>query len=504
MTSIQKEDNLKEIRISDTHSIMRFNRFLINFIKRSFDIFASALGLLFLSPFFGLIALGIKRDSEGPIFYRATRIGRHGKPFTMLKFRTMYETPAAHNGSPITANGDDRITAFGAWLRDTKLNELPQLWNVLVGEMSLVGPRPEYTDFVDEWPDEVRLKVLSVRPGITSPASIIYRNEEKQLNGENFMDDYLKKFMPDKLRLDLLYVDNHSFATDLDVIFMTILAVLPRIRNVKIKERTLFSGPLYSFYSKHLSWFLVDFIAAFISVGVAGIVWRLDSPINLGPLRYLLLAFGMAISLSVINAFLGLHHIVWRYASPVHVMDIALSVFLTSIFIILVNRFWLSEVILTFDFMLNFMLLTFFLLVLARYRERLITGVANRWMSLRKDKKSLGERVLVVGAGAGGELAVWLLQKSEHASAFSIIGYVDDDYRKQNAQMAGYPVLGTTADIPTLVKKQGVGLILYSISKISDAERSRILDLCQQSTARVIAIPDLMEVLRKPLQKSII
>ena len=503
MTNIRREENAEEIREDNPDFILYFNRFLSNFVKRSFDIVASTLGLILLSPLFGLIALAIKRDSDGPIFYRAMRTGRHGTPFTMFKFRTMYETTLAYNGSPITANGDARITPFGAWLRDTKLNELPQLWNVLIGDMSFVGPRPEYTDFVNKWPEEMRSKMLSVRPGITSPASIIYRNEEKQLNGENFMDDYLKKFMPDKLRLDLLYVENHSFATDLDVIFMTILAIIPRIRQVKIKEKTIFSGPLYYFYSKHLSWFLVDFLSAFTSAGIAGIVWRLDTPINLGPLRYLILAFVMAFILSVINAFLGLHHIVWRYASPVHVFDIALSVFLTSIFIILVNRLWFREVILTFDFMLNFMLLTFFLLVLARYRERLITGVANRWMSLRKDKKSLGERVLVVGAGAGGELAVWLLQKSEHASAFSIIGYVDDDYRKLGLQMAGFPVLGTTANIPSVVEKQRIGLILYAISKISRAERKRIINLCQRTSARLIAIPDLMEVLRNPINKSI-
>ena len=109
----------------------------------------------------------------------------------------------------------------------------------------------------------------------------------------------------------------------------------------------------------------------------------------------------------------------------------------------------------------------------------------------------------MVGAGAGGELAVWLLQKSEYASAFSIMGYVDDDYRKQGVQMAGYPVLGTTSDIPSVVEKQSIGLILYSISKISRFERKRIINLCQQTTARVIAIPDLMEVLRNPLQNTI-
>ena len=157
--------------------------------------------------------------------------------------------PNHTDGPRITSNNDNRITRFGKWLRDTKLNELPQLWNVMIGEMSLVGPRPEDADFTNQWPEEIRNKVLSVRPGITSPASIIYRDEEKQLDGINFLDDYLKKIMPDKLRLDLLYVDTHSFAADLDVIFMTLIAIVPMIRKKRIKEKTIFSGPLYGFYS---------------------------------------------------------------------------------------------------------------------------------------------------------------------------------------------------------------------------------------------------------------
>jgi FlaA1/EpsC-like NDP-sugar epimerase len=137
-------------------------------------------------------------------------------------------------------------------------------------------------------------------------------------------------------------------------------------------------------------------------------------------------------------------------------------------------------------------------MVAVRYRERLITGIASRWAFARGDKKSLGEPVLVVGAGDGGELAVWLLNKSEYASAFSILGFVDDDYRKQNVEMAGLPVLGTTEDIPDLVKSKDVRLILFAITKIDWAERVRILETCEATGARVVVIPDLIEILRKP------
>ncbi len=478
-------------------------KFVTAFLKRAFDLMFSFFGLIFLSPLFGIFAIAIKHDSEGPVFYHANRIGRFGKPFKMLKFRTMYETPENHNGSPLTANGDNRITPFGQWLRDTKFNELPQLWNVLKGEMSLVGPRPECADFVEEWPKDLRNKVLSVRPGITSPASIIYRDEEQQLNGINFLDDYLKNIMPDKLRLDLLYVESHSIFTDLDVIFMTLLTVLPPIHRVKIKEKTIFSGPLYRFYTNYIEWFLIDFIMTFLSAGIAAIIWRMTEVIDIGVPNVLLLAFIMALFVGVINTIFGLQRVVWRYASPVRVIDIGLSILLTSGLLIAINRLWMTTFVLPFDFMANFALLTFVGLVASRYRERLITGIANRWMTFRDTKKAIGERVLIIGAGAGGELAVWLLNKSEYASAFSIVGFVDDDYRKANAQLAGYPVIGITREIPMIIKNRNIGLILFSISKISDSERKRILNLCEDSGARVIVIPDLLNILMTPNHQKI-
>lgn len=498
MDKSQTNKSQQQRRSIPTDIFRRVKRTIGNAIKRLFDIIFSAMGLLVLSPAFALISWGIKRDSEGPVFYHAIRVGRHGKRFKMLKFRTMYDSPESYNGPNLTANDDERVTPYGKWLRDTKLNELPQLWNVLIGEMSLVGPRPEDPAFVARWPEALRYKVLSVRPGITSPASILYRDEEKQLEGINFLDDYLKDIMPDKLRLDLLYVDTHSFATDLDVIFMTLIAILPLIRKVKIKEKAIFSGPLYGFYSHHLTWFLLDFIVTYLSVGIAGLIWRATEVINLGILRAVILAFSIAVVFSIISTLLGLHRIVWRYASPVMVIDIALSVLLTVAVVMIGNRLLYRELILPLDFIANFALLMLFGLILIRYRERLLTGIANRWINLREGKKTLGERVLVVGAGAGGELAVWLVHKSEYASALSIMGFVDDDYRKQKARMAGYPVLGTTSDIPHLVSENKIGLILFSISKITSSNHRRILKICQETGARVIVIPELIDALKNP------
>ena len=153
----------------------------MSFVYRSRDLIIASLGLLFLSPIFVLIGYLIKRDSPGPIIYRGLRTAKGGGKFQILKFRTMYETPESYNGPKITTEEDPRITPFGRWLRISKLNELPQLWNVIRGEMSLVGPRPEDPTITSDWPDRVREEILSVRPGVTSPASVLYFDEEALL-----------------------------------------------------------------------------------------------------------------------------------------------------------------------------------------------------------------------------------------------------------------------------------------------------------------------------------
>ncbi len=154
---------------------------LDNFLRRAVDILASALGLVFLSPFFALIAILIRLDSPGPVFYRGPRLGKGGKTFGMLKFRSMYERLESYEGPRVTSQDDQRVTPLGQFLRNAKINELPQLWNVLKGDMSLVGPRPEDPKLAEEWPEDVRDELLSVRPGVTSPASVVYHDEEKKL-----------------------------------------------------------------------------------------------------------------------------------------------------------------------------------------------------------------------------------------------------------------------------------------------------------------------------------
>lgn len=192
--------------------------------KRGFDIACALVGLLLLAPVFAVIALWIRSTSPGPVFYRATRVGRNGKLFHLYKFRTMRQD-ADRTGPGITRSADDRITPVGALLRRSKLDEFPQLLNVLKGDMSLVGPRPEDPRYVTHYTPDERI-VLAVRPGMTSLASIRYRNEEQLLQGENWEETYIHKVMREKLRVDRRYVEKWSMALDVQILFYT-FCILP-------------------------------------------------------------------------------------------------------------------------------------------------------------------------------------------------------------------------------------------------------------------------------------
>ena len=192
--------------------------------KRLFDIVASGCGLIVLSPLFLILAIWIKLDSKGPVFYRQVRVGRNNRDFRIFKFRSMKE--GADNGSLVTIGGQDpRITRSGHFIRKFKLDELPQLINVFVGDMSLVGPRPEVRHYVNYWTPE-QMQVLDVRPGITDPASIRFRNENDLLDkAENPEEYYINVIMQEKIRLYLEYVGNHSLWYDIKLIFQTIKVV---------------------------------------------------------------------------------------------------------------------------------------------------------------------------------------------------------------------------------------------------------------------------------------
>jgi lipopolysaccharide/colanic/teichoic acid biosynthesis glycosyltransferase len=189
--------------------------------KRIFDLVFSALALLLLAPVFALIALAIRWNTPGPVFFRQDRVGRGGRPFRIRKFRTMVvDAPAL--GPAITIGQDPRITRVGAWLRRTKLDELPQLMDVLQGHMSLVGPRPEVPQYVALYPPELRERVLAVRPGITDPVSLKLADEARVLAASADPErTYREELLPAKLREAVAYAEQASLGSDLRIIWAT-------------------------------------------------------------------------------------------------------------------------------------------------------------------------------------------------------------------------------------------------------------------------------------------
>lgn len=194
-------------------------------MKRLFDIVASCIWLIVLSPLLLAVAIWIKLDSKGPVFYRQVRVGRYNKDFRIFKFRSM--RMGSDKGSLVTIGGrDPRVTRSGYFIRKYKLDELPQLLNVLLGDMSLVGPRPEVRHYVNYWTPE-QMHVLDVRPGLTDPASIKFRNENDLLGQvEDPEAYYINVIMQEKIKLYLEYVEQASFGYDLKLLFKTLKVIV--------------------------------------------------------------------------------------------------------------------------------------------------------------------------------------------------------------------------------------------------------------------------------------
>ena len=189
---------------------------------RVFNFISAAAGLVVLTPVLVLIAIAIKWDDGGPVFYLQTRIGRNFQPFRLVKFRSM--TVGADQSGLLTAPADQRVTRCGRWLRRSKLDELPQLWNVLQGEMQLVGPRPEVESYVEQFREEYSA-LLADPPGITDPASLAFRREEQLFAPAGMERQYVSEILPRKLSLSLEYQRRRSFASDLGVLMKTIFGL---------------------------------------------------------------------------------------------------------------------------------------------------------------------------------------------------------------------------------------------------------------------------------------
>ena len=282
----------------------------------------------------------------------------------------------------------------------------------------------------------------------------------------------------------------------MDVILWTALVLLPQLRKQAVPQHLLLWGPLSRFVTNYINWFLVDFLVATFCYGISSLLWRISRPLDIGFWTAILTVLAISALFSSINGLLGVNKIGWSKAPANSAMDLLASTAFATVIVLAIDRILFPPETIPFSLMVTGSLFSAVGFIIVRYRERLITGVATRWLGSRVALQHVGERVLVVGGGDLGEFVVWLFKRGDFAKAFSVVGVVDDDPRKVGMSLDRSPILGTSENLPELIKKYDIGVIAFAISKIDAADRDRIIELCGQTKARLILFPNLLENLQ--------
>jgi FlaA1/EpsC-like NDP-sugar epimerase/lipopolysaccharide/colanic/teichoic acid biosynthesis glycosyltransferase len=481
-------------------------------LPRALEASVAAIGLLLALPLMLICAAAIAATSPGPVLFRQKRMGRRGKTFDLWKLRTM---TVSSQGPAITAGGDTRVTAVGRFLRAWKLDELPALWNVVRGDLSLVGPRPEVPQYVDR-DNPLWRKILRARPGLTDPVTLTLRHEEQLLAsaGVDWERFYRETLLPYKLRGSLDYLDRRSAWTDIAVLLRTVAAVLapgraraltaadlaPGLERpeaspaagaerrsvvvsrlfVRLLQRGLDIATLtlsfslayllrFDFaltrqeraeFSRQLPYVLAIQVAALALSGVYSFLWRY---VGLKEVKaFFAAALGSAAVLTALRLLLPGPLAPWRVPLSVTIMDAVLA----------------------FSGVLGL-----------RVARRIVFENGRRGSQPASPAGAARRRVLLLGAGQAGILAAReILGRGD--MELDIRGFVDDDPAKQDAVIHGVRVLGTTRDLARLVRQLEIGDVVITIARISRKEIVRLIDLCRKVSVNVRIIPGLYEILQ--------
>lgn len=433
-------------------------------IKRVFDICVAALGLVLTAPLLAIIAVLIKLDSQGPVIFRQVRVGKGFRPFNIYKYRTM-SVDTEGIGLPLTVGQDSRITRIGRILRKFKLDELPQLVNVLLGEMSFVGPRPEVPHYVERLRHEFS-QVLTVHPGITDLASLRYIDEAALLAcSSNPEEEYQTKVLPEKLRLAKLYIQHMSFQLDIAIIIQTLLHIvkIPVATFTLPELKPAVESPLSSLWIS-LSSFIMKWrrpiivvldLALIILANYFAFALRYDGSIPVGDLHIfeqtVLVLVGIR---GVAFALFGLNEGLWRYTSLWDLQNILKGVLVSTV----VFYGWVHWVMGISSYPRSVFAIDAILLIGFLAGVRLSSRVLRDKAVFQKKRK-----VLVVGAGDLGERIV---REMKTRSVFNCqpIGFVDDNIALLNQRIHGVRVLGTVGDIPKLVEALRPEVIVVAVS----------------------------------------
>jgi len=446
-------------------------------MKRLFDVVLSAAGLALVWPLLLVIAALVKLDSRGPVFFRQVRIGRHGRPFAILKFRTMVENASAI-GPRLTQKRDPRITRIGQVLRWLKLDELPQLINVLRGDMSLVGPRPEDPHFVALYTPEQR-RVLSVRPGIVGPSQILGRDElEKYPDGVVDTERYyVEHILPEKLETDLAYVRSCSLAGDLRLIAAGIGATV----------FGAFKAKFFRLRREAIQLLVADTAASLLVYHLAYDL-KFDWALQRDALPYLAVVSVLILLIRPpIFVYFGLYQNILSYLGTKEFMAILRAVTVGSV------------AIMAMTFLLGFQghsrlvfLIDWGLLVPVLFGMRV--GLKHRLERRRSASKSETKTVLIAGADDTGSQLVAALSAGE--THYRPLGFLDDDPAKRGAIIHGIQVLGATSDLPVVAALHPVDLVVVLFPRVTPASLRSIVDHCRAHGTEYRLVPTLDRLLR--------
>jgi lipopolysaccharide/colanic/teichoic acid biosynthesis glycosyltransferase len=432
---------------------------------RFLDIMISLCGCLLTLLILPVIALLIKVDSQGPVFFKCDRVGKDGRIFKMLKFRTMHET--SHTiGASVSPLGDPRVTQVGRMLRRLKLNELPQFFNVLKGEMTLVGPRPEAPDLAVAYPPEAR-RIFTVKPGLFGPNQISGRNEEELYpSGINQKAYYLENILPPKIAVDLQYIEEKSFWKDCKYLFLGVWVTFSRA----LSRRHLFDN-----YS-HILQMTCDAGLCLLSFTLAHLL-RFEGFSDPRMRQvFLRLLFWAVILRLPFFVYFNFYHILIRYFSYQDVKNIFKGVTLSSVVFIGFYFFvhvvsWYSRAVFVIDWFCLSILLIGYRAMLHQFRRYNVNGSAFNGSK---------RRALIWGAGDWGDVCLSCLRNMKDPS-YEILGFIDDNVKKRNRHLNGVRVLGDRHHLKDICQLYKVQEIFITIQSVPPEELQAVMEICQDT-----------------------
>jgi FlaA1/EpsC-like NDP-sugar epimerase/lipopolysaccharide/colanic/teichoic acid biosynthesis glycosyltransferase len=464
-------------------------------LKRALDLALGFVALVVLLPFGLAIALAVALDSAGSPVYGAKRVGRRGREFTMWKFRSMVRG-ADLVGPGVTGLDDWRVTRVGAVLRRTKLDEIPQLVNVLAGQMSLVGPRPESPQYVEHWSPEER-EVLRTRPGITGPAQLSYVNEEELLAAGDVDVAYERDLMHAKLALDLDYVRHYSLGRDIAILWRTFIAIFSAAERKSNRPRRRYTLSERLRSARPGALILDAALAALMAILAVGL--RIDrNNLLAAAATYWVFVPLAAFVRPAVFVLSGAYLRVWRYptitdaALIVSSLAVGTVIMTIAIFVVMQPAAFPGSV----GFPRSALVIEFLLSLLVLGGARFASRVRQEGIDATSSTGAAGppRPVLIVGAGEAGALLVREMRRNRHLR-IEPVAFLDDDPARRHLHIYGVEVAGTIDDLPMVAAEREASEVIVATPRIAGTRLRRVLTLAESAGLQVRTLPSFDELL---------